>query len=118
MIVDLPYPSPPLWPNKPGHWAAKARERKKHKKWAYHAALAEWRSQATAGQVTVHILVYPKPTGPHPDKDNVVASAKAYIDGIALAIGIDDKHFSAPTVSFSRERKSRFIFEIGLADAD
>lgn len=113
MLLDLPYPHKALWPNGRFHWAAKAREVKKHKNWAFMSARQKPLPTFADGKVPVRLVVHPKATGPLPDKDNCIAALKAYQDGIAAAIGIDDKHFAAPTVEFSDRRTGRFKVEIG-----
>ena len=114
MKIHLPYPHKALWPNGRAHWAAKARETKKHHSWAHTATLAvDDRPKVSDDKLTVHITVHGKPTGPLPDEDNVAAAFKAYQDGIASAIGIDDRHFAAPTVSFADTRTGKFVVEIG-----
>jgi hypothetical protein len=113
-MILLPYPAPPLWPNKRAHWAKKARETKKHRAWAHGAALAA-KPSADGEPIPVRITLYPKPKGPAPDKDNVVASAKAYLDGIAEAMGINDRAFASPIVRISGERLSQMGIEIGKA---
>ena len=111
--VDLPYPHKRLWPNGPKrNFHATAREKKNHRTWAWGAAKAE--KGAVAGDpIPVRLIVYPKPTGPLPDRDNCVAALKAYQDGIATAIGIDDKHFAEPVVEFAETRTGRFVIEVG-----
>lgn len=113
MRLDLPYPHKALWPNGRPHWAEKSRETKKHKAWAWTAAKARRLSAVSDGKILIHITVHGKKTGPLPDEDGVVGSVKAYLDGISEAIGINDRHFAAPTVSFADTRTGRFIIEVG-----
>jgi crossover junction endodeoxyribonuclease RusA len=110
--IVLPYPHKSLWPNGRSHWAEKAREVKKHRKWAYLAA-REAKISIGNGPVPVHIVVQPKARGPAPDRDNAVSACKAYIDGIAEALGVNDRHFAAPTVTISEKRLGRFEISIG-----
>lgn len=114
MIVDLPYPHKALWPNGRAHWAAKAREVKKHRHWAYVAARAAKPIYTGDTPIAVSLTVHGKPRGVMPDKDNCIAAMKAYQDGIADALGIDDARFLAPTVSFASKRASRFVIEVAL----
>lgn len=114
MRLDLPYPHKALWPNGRPHWAAKARETKKHRAWAWGAAKADNGFEVGAGPIPVTITCHPKAKGPAPDRDNVSAAAKAYLDGIAEAIGVNDRQFAAPVVKISDARNARFIVEIGL----
>lgn len=123
MILALPYPNKLLWPNgRTRNPRAKAAQVKKHRQWAYYAACAEreamfllLRSASVPGAIGLHITVHGKRTGPMPDKDNVVASVKAYQDGIAQALGIDDKHFATPTVEFAATRTGEFVIRVGGA---
>lgn len=117
MIITLPYPHKLLWPNgRTRNPRAKAGEVKKHRQWAHYAALAERAAFIAGESVGLHITVHGKRTGPMPDKDNVVASVKAYQDGIAQALGIDDKHFATPTVEFAETRTGEFVIRVGGAD--
>lgn len=113
MIVDLPYPHKALWPNGRPHRMAKAREVKKHRAWAWGAAMANMEVRWSPNPIPVRIVVHGKPRGPLPDKDGVVAAAKSYLDGIADAVDVNDRHFAAPYVDFADTRTSRFIITIG-----
>ncbi len=111
MKVVLPYPHKALWPNGRSHWAEKAREAKKHKRWAYLATLDADTGEQFGRPVELRLTVHPKGKGPLPDRDNAVAACKAYIDGIAEAIGINDRDFTAPIVSFGA-RTDGFTLEV------
>ena len=79
----------------------RAAETKKHRQWAHDATLA-WRGRdhrPIDGQIDVLITVYPKNRGPVPDGDNAMASCKAFLDGIADALGLNDRNF-VPRVQF------------------
>ena len=122
ICVDLPYPDKLLWPNGPrGNVFAVSKCKAKHKVWADVAALAALpvcHPQVFAGEalLPVHIAVTGKPGGPLPDRDNVVASAKVYIDAISKRIGVNDRRFSAPTVEFiGRSKTGGFTITIGGA---
>lgn len=113
-LIKLGFPHKYLWPNGRSRIrAANHREEQKHKDWAYFATKeAAPRGLELGAPVPVQILVYPKGTGPAPDKDNCIAAAKHYLDGIALALGINDRSFDAPTVAFG-PREGRFEILIG-----
>lgn len=116
MILALPYPEKALWPNGRPHFMVKAREVKKHREWA------SWATIKARGEVkpvfapeqrfAVLITVHPKPRGPVPDKDNISAAAKAYLDGIAAQLGVNDRQFDAPVVTFAGPRNSQFVIEV------
>ena len=110
MLIDLPFPAAPLWPNKRAHWAAKAREAKKHRVWACMATKA---TNAKLDAVKrIRITVYPKARGPAPDRDNCIAAFKAYQDGIADGLGFNDATFPAPEVRISETRRASFVVEV------
>lgn len=115
MIVTLPWPNKLLWPNgSRGDPRAVAGQKKRHKAWAWAAAKEAGMPIVGNGKIPIRLIVHAKPKGPLPDGDNCVAALKAYQDGIAQAIGIDDKHFEVPTVEFALPRDGRFVVEIGL----
>ena len=111
-MIVLSYPHKSLWPNGRAHWAEKARQFKAAKlaaAWATKAA----KVKLGDSPIPVHIEVRPKRYGPAPDRDNAVSASKAYLDGIASALGVNDRHFAAPTVSISDERTGQFIITVG-----
>lgn len=117
MILRLPFPHKLLWPNgSRGSPRAVAGQKRSHKQWAYIHALAERANFLPAEKIGLHIIVHAKPKGPLPDRDNVVAAVKSYQDGIALALGIDDKHFATPTVEFAPVRSGEFVIHVGGAE--
>jgi hypothetical protein len=115
-MIVLPFPAKVLWPN--------GRTRNiRFRAAAFKAARTEaaWAAKAAGVRVCdspipVHIIVKPKAKGPAPDADNCVAACKAYLDGIASALGINDRHFAAPTVTVSPERTGQFIITIGQGE--
>jgi hypothetical protein len=116
LSIELSWPADPLWPNKSAHRYVEARSRKAAKREAFYATkLMMSHDWAPAGETaSVHLIAHCKPTGPHPDKDNTVAAVKSHLDGIALAIGMNDRDFDAPTVTFAgRCERGKIIVEIG-----
>jgi hypothetical protein len=111
-VIVLPYPDKALWPNGRAHWEVKAREAKKLR------TAAAWATKAASvrigdSPIPVHIICHPKARGPAPDRDGIIGAAKSALDGIADALGINDRHFAAPTVEVSGERTGQFIITIG-----
>lgn len=99
--VTLPWPPRVLSPNGRGHWRAKHQATKLAKEFAFYAT-KEARIGICAGDVPVLVsLVFHPKTATKPDADNCVASMKASLDGIALALGIDDRAFrlAAPVIA-------------------
>lgn len=115
MTLELPFPHKALWPNGRTHWATKSRETKKHKLWA-HTAMRAMLPPSFAhdgSPLRLRATFFPKPKGPEPDKDNASASLKAYQDGIAAALGVDDRHFGQPIVHFAgRVPNGKVIIEV------
>jgi crossover junction endodeoxyribonuclease RusA len=114
--VELPYPAKILWPNGRGHHMAKHREFQKHKKWAHLALRAELGPDFKPLE---HALIvwsatfYPK-TRHKVDDDNARASLKAYQDGLAAALGVNDILFAAPRIHFAEPVKNgRVVISIG-----
>jgi len=91
--VTLPWMPKELSPNARTHWRKKAPITKAYKKacWAL-CKEAGMVAPATDGRLHLWLDFYP-PDRRARDDDNLIASFKAGRDGIALALGIDDKRF-------------------------
>ena len=115
--IDLPYPAAPLWPNARPHWSVKSKAAKAHREWARLATMEALQEGAIADlrqrPIPIRITVYPKSRGPYPDRDNCGAAAKSLLDGIADKLGVNDKAFASPVVSFADAREGRFVVEVG-----
>jgi crossover junction endodeoxyribonuclease RusA len=111
--IVLPFPAKVLWPNGRtlNHKFKAAAFRKAREQAAWAAKAANLR--VGNSPIPVHLIVKPKAKGPAPDADNCVSACKAYFDGIAAAIGINDRHFAAPTVEIDGERTGQFVICIG-----
>jgi hypothetical protein len=91
-MITLPWPAQPLWPNRHQHWAKVHACRKAQKKWAARACEEAGVMSTSAAKVRLEISAYP-PDRRRFDNDNLVASLKAAIDGIAEFLGVDDSKF-------------------------
>jgi len=93
MRIVLPWPPKELSPNARPHHMAKRRALNKARSWGF-AAAKEARVSIAAGDVPVILTVTfcPK-TRNKVDQDNAMASCKAYFDGIADALGVNDSLF-------------------------
>lgn len=113
LTFTLPFPAPALWPNGRAHWGAKSRAVKSHRLWAGVAALAAKAPKADPeGRVSLAVTVHPKTRHPI-DRDNCIASLKSYIDGIADALGVDDRQFDTPSITFADPVKGG-LFAVSL----
>lgn len=105
-VPNLAFPAKILWPNGRGHHMARHTAFKKHKYWAEMATREAMpaRFRWLGGPIRLHYTITPK-TAHAIDADNAIASLKAYQDGIAAALVIDDTHFAIPTIEFTAPRK-------------
>ncbi|WCE04446.1 hypothetical protein [Pseudoxanthomonas sp. JBR18] len=110
----LPWPSKDLSPNGRAHWSKKAKATKLSR---FEAAMiarhAGWPLLALPeGRLHLWWDFYP-PTKRLPDDDNMLARCKAYRDGIADALGIDDKRFvSHPFVKDESRKGGQVVVRI------
>lgn len=90
MIFDVPWPSKNLSPNARVHWSAKARSVKAARQAAAWVSQGYGPIEADRLRVT---LVFSPPDGRHRDADNLIASAKPTLDGLADSLGVNDRQF-------------------------
>jgi len=88
MTIQFPWPSSALSPNARGHWATKAQAVKAARTLAFYAT-----KESKVQPLTNFRLVFCPPTNRARDLDNLVASCKAYLDGMAQAWGVNDSAF-------------------------
>jgi crossover junction endodeoxyribonuclease RusA len=93
----LPWPPKELSPNARVHWSVRSKKAKACREIAYWEtkrlmAAGAWQNLPAEGKIELHLDFYPPNRRPR-DDDNLVASFKAFRDGIADALGIDDKRF-------------------------
>lgn len=91
MIVNLPWPARTLSPNARAHWSVIARAKRAARIAAYYIA-REARPSLTMTAPLVSLEFRP-PDNRRRDLDNLIASMKAALDGLADAIGCDDHKF-------------------------
>lgn len=100
MRITLPWPHRKLSPNARAHWASVAPLKKKAREDATYATyevmphgVRETRGfYAGSDAIPVQVFFFP-PDRRHRDDDNMIASFKAQRDGIADALGVDDRRF-------------------------
>ncbi|MBN8262408.1 MAG: hypothetical protein J0L59_08795 [Xanthomonadales bacterium] len=92
----LPWPPAALSPNaRNGHWGKRKREAQQAREVAFYTAReAGWcGDDLPQGRLHLWIDFYRPRVQNMPDDDNMLARFKAYRDGIADALGIDDARF-------------------------
>lgn len=112
MIVTLPWPDKRLSPNARMHWAALAKVKQEARQNAHWAVLADvpanYREQVVEGdgKIPLEITFYP-PDNRRRDDDNMVASFKAYRDGLADGLFVDDRRFRPHYIFADAEKPGR-----------
>lgn len=87
-----PWPDKVLSPNARVHWSKKAKAAKALRKMAHLITLEAKLSVDWDGDIHLWVDYYP-PDRRARDQDNCISSAKAIFDGIADALGVNDKRF-------------------------
>jgi hypothetical protein len=111
----LPWPSKDLSPNGRVHWSRKAKATKHARQTAVVLAHeAGWRAlQLPPGRLHLWIDCYQAPGKKLPDDDNMIGRCKAYRDGIAQVLGIDDGRFRChPNVKRERRPGGQVVIRI------
>ena len=91
--VVLPWPSPVLSPNSRAHWATKAKAAAKARRDATIACQAAGIRALPWAAMHVAIEFCP-PDNRRRDTDNMLASIKSALDGMADASGVDDSRWT------------------------
>lgn len=94
MTITLPLPNKILSPNARPHWAQKARYTRAARHRAKLTALAAFANQPGPHVYQHYTLAFHFPNAIRRDDDNAAAACKAYRDGIADALKMDDHHLT------------------------
>jgi crossover junction endodeoxyribonuclease RusA len=105
MIIELPYPNKDLMPNRKNgrHWGA-TKEIKDKAIYDAHCIALQALKQARRDvlivtQGLIHMTItYIQSDKRHRDLDNLLAASKPAIDGIAMALNVDDSIFEPITI--------------------
>lgn len=111
--LELPWPGPALSPNSTAKLRDKMRAKKSYRTACWALALEAKLTAGDARPLPVRITLH-QPTGRVArDADNAIAAFKHGQDGVARAIGVDDKHW-LPTYAFGEPVKGgKVVIEIG-----
>ncbi len=92
--LNLPFPPRVLNPNRRVHWAVRAKAAKEYRQECFYLAKAAGWFGVDLKTERVHIWIdfYPPDRRPY-DDDNIASAFKSGRDGIAQALGINDKRF-------------------------
>ena len=91
MVIILPWPPSDLSGHANGHWRGKAAIVAKHRLWAFQATKAARPHVPSTGDIPVSVEFYPPDN--RSDRINFWNRCKPYFDGIAEAMGVNDKRF-------------------------
>ena len=89
--IVLPWPPKELNPNKRLHWATLSKAKKSYRSACFYIA-KQTKPNVNKEKVSLAITFY-KPDRRHRDLDNMLASMKSGLDGLADALGVNDRHF-------------------------
>ena len=92
--LTLPWPPKELNPNKRLHWAQKSKAAKMYRDACYMLAIEAGAKNGIPWEGDIHLFIdfYP-PDRRHRDDDNMIAAFKSGRDGVAEALGVNDKRF-------------------------
>ena len=118
MIVKLPFPDAALFPNRRlgKYWGATVDAKAQARDGAFYlakAAVGAYKAPAM-GNIPVSIVFVP-PSGHHRDLDGCLSAAKHALDGVAMALGIDDSRFRPVLIDMAdAEKPGAMIVAVGV----
>jgi hypothetical protein len=101
-VIELPFPPATLSGHNTGHWRGKSGVVARHRLWAMNATLAARPQIPDTGDIPIVVMFYPPDR--RGDRVNFPNRMKPYFDGIADALGVNDKRF-VPSFTFGENIK-------------
>lgn len=92
MNVTLPWPDRVLHPNARVHWTVRAKAGRKARALAGWTALASGLAPLSATRLAI-VAAFTPPDNRTRDTDGMLSAIKAYLDGIADVVGVDDSRW-------------------------
>lgn len=95
MIITLPWPPAELNPNRKNgkHWSSTHKVKTRYKSDCYHLALQAIGAKPRGAGLLALTITFVQPDKIRRDRDNMLASIKSGLDGVAMALGVDDETF-------------------------
>ncbi len=90
--ITLPWPPKQLSPNARVHWSVKAKHAKAYRMTCFALCIEAGITAPEFGDIHVFVDYYP-PDKRARDQDNMISASKALFDGMADALGVNDKRF-------------------------
>jgi crossover junction endodeoxyribonuclease RusA len=100
ITVTLPWPDRMLSPNAREHWSVVSKKKRKARQFAWAMALDAKAATLVHASLSVSIVFHP-PDRRARDLDNMLASMKSALDGIADACGVDDSRWAFAATAFA-----------------
>lgn len=97
MRIHLPWPPSELSPNKRNHWHKSAKAKAAYRERCRVETMLQQPGKLPDGPLALHLEFVP-PDRRRRDRDNLLASMKAGLDGLADALRIDDARFDSITI--------------------
>src|SRR3546814_7129587 len=97
-------------------WSKRAKANKAMRKAAYYLTLGANVKAPENGDIRVVLTFYP-PDRRQSDRDNLLSNCKAYLDGIADALGVNDSRF-VPSIRMADETGGYVVAEITQPERD
>ncbi len=118
LSIELGWPAKELSPNARVHHMVKHRYAKAAKIEAGWATkIARPLNFGTDGPITVSVTAHPPKNWNGGDRDNLVARLKSHFDGIAEVLGVNDRQFETPIVTWAdKTERGKIVIEIGSAE--
>ena len=110
-MIVLPWPDQRLSPNARTHWAVKSPVTKAARMLACYVTKGTGARVEHDGPIAMRVT-FCAPDRRHRDRDNCIACCKAYMDGIADALGVNDRRFE-PTYAWGQPVKGGAV-EVAL----
>lgn len=104
VTIEIGWPAPQLSPNSRAHFMEKYRLQRATKDtayWATKAALGHNKFTHDGSELIVRMTAHPPKGKVRMDDDNLASATKYHRDGIALALGVDDKHFRPQAIEWA-----------------
>jgi crossover junction endodeoxyribonuclease RusA len=119
IVIPMSIPTG-LSPNSRLHWGPRSRLVREAREAAYYAtrqAFVEDDGPIPAGPLVLHVLIALEARRRTQDDDNAWAGMKAFRDGLADALAIDDKHLRCGSITQTRDPEKRGYIKIAVERA-
>jgi crossover junction endodeoxyribonuclease RusA len=115
MVIELPFPPSVLNPNNKNgkHWATTNAAKAKYRNDCWVLAMQSSRGYVPPdGPIALRLTFVQPPNRRRADVDNLLASCKAGIDGLAAALKVDDSRFEPMTICRAFGRPGKVVVEV------